>query len=226
MGAGRPGKTEALVFDMDGLLFDSERVVQRTWNMAGEELGAGQVGEQIVHTLGMNLKSRTEFFRRVYGPDFPMDIFSEKTRKYYRQIEEAEGVPLKPGVREILRYGKQNGYKMAVATSSRREHSTYMLKKGGIYTFFDEFMFGDMVENAKPDPEIYLLACQALGTDPEHTIAVEDSRNGILSASRAGMQVIMVPDMIPPTPELESLLFRRCGDLLEVRELLSQILSQ
>lgn len=143
MGAGRPGKTEALVFDMDGLLFDSERVVQRTWNMAGEELGAGQVGEQIVHTLGMNLKSRTEFFRRVYGPDFPMDIFSEKTRKYYRQIEEAEGVPLKPGVPEILRYGKQNGYKMAVATSSRREHSTYMLKKGGIYTFFDEFMFGD-----------------------------------------------------------------------------------
>ena len=62
MGAGRPGKTEALVFDMDGLLFDSERVVQRTWNMAGEELGAGQVGEQIVHTLGMNLKSRTEIF--------------------------------------------------------------------------------------------------------------------------------------------------------------------
>ena len=82
------------------------------------------------------------------------------------------------------------------------------------------------MEHSKPDPEIYLLACQALGTDPEHTIAVEDSRNGILSASRAGMQVIMVPDMIPPTPELEDLLFRRCTDLLEVRELLSQILSQ
>lgn len=222
MGAGRPGKTEALVFDMDGLLFDSERVVQRTWNMAGEELGAGQVGEQIVHTLGMNLKSRTEFFRRVYGPDFPMDIFSEKTRKYYRQIEEAEGVPLKPGVREILRYGKQNGYKMAVATSSRREHSTYMLKKGGIYTFFDEFMFGDMVENAKPDPEIYLKACRMLGTAPERSMALEDSPNGIRSATAAGMRAVMVPDLVQPDGELEKIAFRICKDLREVIEILEE----
>ena len=216
MGAERPGSIEALVFDMDGLLFDSERVVQRTWNMAGEELGAGQVGEQIYHTLGMNLKSRTEFFHRVFGPDFPMEEFAERTRRYYRQIEETEGVPLKTGVRELLSYGKENGYRMAVATSSRREHSTYMLKRGGIYSFFDGFMFGDMVENAKPDPEIYRKACSLLDTAPERSMALEDSPNGIRSASAAGMAAVMVPDLVQPDEELKRLAFRVCQDLTEV----------
>ena len=203
MGAERPGSIEALVFDMDGLLFDSERVVQRTWNMAGEELGAGQVGEQIYHTLGMNLKSRTEFFHRVFGPDFPMEEFAERTRRYYRQIEETEGVPLKPGVRELLSYGKENGYRMAVATSSRREHSTYMLKRGGIYSFFDGFMFGDMVENAKPDPEIYLKAAAAAGTDPADCVVFEDAKAGIESARRAGVGRIVALATTLPREVLE-----------------------
>ena len=84
---------------------------------------------------------------------------------------------------------------------------------------------GDQVVHSKPDPEIYLLACQALGTAPAHTPAIEDSRNGILSAHSAGMPVIMVPDMIPPTPELEALLFRRCAHLGEVQQLFAQLLA-
>lgn len=220
MQTRKPENIEALVFDMDGLLFDSERVVQRTWNMAGEEMGKGPVGEQIYHTLGMNLKSRTEFFHKVYGPDFPMDEFSEKTRKYYRQIEEREGVPLKPGVRELLSYGKQHGYKMAVATSSRREYSTYMLKKGGIYSYFDALVFGDMVENAKPDPEIYLRACRLLETDPRNCMALEDSPNGIRAASSAGMYAVMVPDLVQPDKEVRELAFRVCSDLYEVMEMM------
>ena len=95
----------------------------------------------------------------------------------------------------------------------------------GLGPYFSAIITGDQVEHSKPDPEIYLLACQALGTDPEHTIAVEDSRNGILSAHSAGMPVIMVPDMIPPTPELEALLFRRCAHLGEVQQLFAQLLA-
>lgn len=210
----------ALIFDMDGLLFDSERVVRRTWNMAGEELGYGPVGEQIYHTLGLNLKSRTEYFHRVYGPNFPMEEFSEKTRRYYRQIEESEGVPLKPGVLRILEYGKRQGLRMGVATSSRREHSTYMLKKGGIWSFFSGFVFGDMVVNAKPDPEIYLKACRILGTDPGKCMAFEDSPNGIRAAAAAGMYAVMIPDLVQPDDEMRRLAFRICTDLNEVLEIL------
>ena len=94
----------------------------------------------------------------------------------------------------------------------------------GLLPYFSAIITGDQVEHSKPDPEIYLLACKALGTDPAHTIAVEDSRNGILSASRAGMPVIMVPDLFPPSPELEALLFRRCADLHQVQQLLQSLL--
>ena len=139
---------EALIFDMDGLLFDSERVVQRSWNIAGNELGFGLVGENIYNTLGMNLKSRTDYFKRVYGADFPMDRFAERTREIYYEIAREEGVPLKPGVRALLEYGKQHGYKMGVATSSRQEHAVNAMKEKGIYDYFNNCVFGDMVENA------------------------------------------------------------------------------
>ena len=178
---------EALIFDMDGLLFDSERVVQRSWNIAGNELGFGLVGENIYNTLGMNLKSRTDYFKRVYGMDFPMDRFAERTREIYYAIAREEGVPLKPGVRALLEYGKQHGYKMGVATSSRQVHAVNAMKEKGIYDYFDNCVFGDMVENAKPDPEIYETACQKLGTEPENAMALEDAPNGIRSASQAGM---------------------------------------
>lgn len=212
----------ALLFDMDGLLFDSERVVQRTWNMAGEELGVGRVGEQIYHTLGLNLKSRTAFFYKIYGADFPMDVFSEKTREYFRQIEEDEGIPLKTGVREILQFGKDHGYHMCVVTSSRREHAAYMLKKGKIDAFFDGMVCGDMVQKAKPDPEIYLKAAEVLTVKPEQCIALEDSPNGIRSAYAAGMYPVMVPDLVVPDEEITKLAFSVAENLLEVRTILEK----
>ena len=212
----------ALLFDMDGLLFDSERVVQRTWNMAGEELGVGRVGEQIYHTLGLNLKSRTAFFYKIYGSDFPMDVYKKKTREYFRQIEEDEGIPLKTGVREILQFGKDHGYRMCVVTSSRREHSAYMLKKGKIDSFFDGMVCGDMVQKAKPDPEIYLKAAEVLAVKPEQCIALEDSPNGIRSAYAAGMYPVMVPDLVAPDKEITKLAFSVAENLLEVRAILEK----
>ena len=110
---------EGIVFDMDGLLFDSERIVQRSWEDAGNELGIRHMGSHIYHTLGMNVVGRNEYFLRVIGPDFPKEEFAARTRVRFREIVEEEGLPVKPGVMELLEYGKSRGYKMAVATSSR-----------------------------------------------------------------------------------------------------------
>ena len=132
---------------------------------------------------------------------------------------------MKPGVREILDFLKARNIPIALATSTGRERTLRRMELTGLGSYFSAIITGDQVVHSKPDPEIYQLACRALGTDPAQTIAVEDSRNGILSASQAGMKVIMVPDMIPPTPELDALLFRRCASLLEVRNFLIQQLD-
>lgn len=214
---------EALIFDMDGLLFDSERVVQRSWNIVGNELGFGQVGENIYNTLGMNLKSRTEYFKNVYGADFPMDLFAERTREIYYKIAREEGVPLKPGVRALLEYGRQHGYKMGVATSSRQQHAVNAMKESGIYDYFESCVFGDMVEHAKPDPEIYETACRKLGTDPENAMALEDAPNGIRSASQAGMYAVMIPDLVQPDEIMKKTAYRICKNLYEVIDLLEHM---
>lgn len=112
-------KVEALVFDMDGLLLDSERVVQKSWNYAGEKLGYGRIGEHIYHTLGFNVVRREAYFKSVYGEDFPMDKFNELTREKYYGICDKEGIGVKEGARELLIYAKEHGYKVGLATSSR-----------------------------------------------------------------------------------------------------------
>ena len=103
---------------MDGLLFDSERIVQRSWEIAGDELGIPHMGDVIYHTLGMNRAGRNEYFRKYIREDFPFEEFGKLTRDNFWKIVDKEGLPLKKGVKELLAYGKAQGYKMAVATSS------------------------------------------------------------------------------------------------------------
>ena len=176
-------KVEALVFDMDGLLLDSERVVQRSWNYAGEKLGYRRIGEHIYHTLGFNVVRREAYFKSVYGEDFPMDKFNELTREKYYGICDKEGIGVKEGARELLIYAKEHGYKVGLATSSREIHAKASLEKVGLWKYFDGGVFGDSVKHAKPDPEIYLKACEAICTEPVHSIALEDAPAGIRSAS-------------------------------------------
>lgn len=209
---------------MDGLLFDSERIVQRSWNRAGQELGYGNIGENIYHTLGFNVNRRYEFFKSVYGDDFPMDDFNRITRAAFREIVDQEGLNKMPGVDELLALAKEKGLKLAVASSSRRAYAMNNLTEGGIIQYFDGCVFGDMVTKAKPDPEIYLKACELLGVDPEDAAAVEDAPSGVEAAFRAGMKVIMIPDLVKPEKKTRELLWKEYGSLKEVSDLLREIL--
>lgn len=189
---------KALLFDMDGLLLDSERVVQESWNVAGEALGYGKVGEHIYNTLGMNASGRKEYFNNVFGTGFPYEEFQKLSRKAFFNVADQEGIPLKPGAKELIFYAKQMGYKVGLVTSSRKEYAMDVLKKAGIFSCFDGCIFGDMVSKSKPDPEIYEKGCKMLGEEPEWCIAFEDAPAGVIAASAAGIDVIMVPDLVQP----------------------------
>lgn len=216
-------KIEAIVFDMDGLIFDSERLVQRTWNYAGEQLGYGRIGEHIYHTLGFNVNRRREYFESVFGKDFPMDSFNELTRRRFYEIVDAEGIAMKAGVKELLEYAKEKGLALGVATSSRREYSVRLLEDAGIMKYFDGCVFGDMVTHAKPDPEIYLKACEAVGAKPSRSMALEDAPAGIRASHAAGMIPVMIPDLVEPDEEIAGLYYQRVDSLLDVIELLEKI---
>ena len=217
---------EAIVFDMDGLLFDSERIVQRSWEEAGNQLGLEHMGETIYHTLGMNLAGRNHYFRNTIAEDFPCEEFAKQARIWFYKIVNEEGLPMKNGARKLLEYGKVNGYRMAIATSSRKEYALKNLKAAKIYDFFDAGVFGDMVQHAKPDPEIYLKACDRIGAYPANCIALEDAPAGIRAAYAAGMKPIMIPDLVAPTPEIEALLYGTCDTLLGVIGILEKLKSR
>ena len=213
---------------MDGLLFDSERIVQRSWEIAGDELGIPHMGDVIYHTLGMNRAGRNEYFRKYIREDFPFEEFGKLTRDNFWKIVDKEGLPLKKGAKELLAYGKSQGYKMAVATSSSREYAMGNLIRAGIDSYFDSVVCGDMVKKAKPDPEIYQKACESLGIQPEYCMAFEDAPGGILSGHQAGMavivkrelvqstQVIMVSNLMHRTQEIRELTHRVCDSLADV----------
>lgn len=214
-------KIKGVVFDMDGLIFDSERVVQRSWNYAGKHLGFGEeFGNHIYNTIGFNAMRRKLYFEQNVDPAFPMEEFQSATRAYFHQVKDTEGVPLKLGAKELMTYAKNKGYKVAVATSSSRKYAVDMLTQAGIYDLLDACVCGDMVEHGKPHPEIYLRACEAIGLYPIECIALEDSPAGIQSAHKAGLKTIMIPDLVEPTEETKNIVDFIYENLLQVIDII------
>lgn len=215
---------QGVVFDVDGVLFDTERLMHRVWQEVGAELGCPQVGVDYLEFVGQNRADIFAKMLRFYGPDFPKEQFMSLCSQRLQDRLERDGVPIKPGVAELFAFLRGRGIPIAIATSTAAVRTKRRMEMTGLNRFLSGMVTGDQVTRGKPDPEIYLLACQALGTDPARTLAVEDSRNGILSAHAAGMPTVMVPDMIPPAPELEQLLWKRCASLSQLHAELTHIL--
>ena len=206
---------QAVVFDMDGLMFDSERYIQTAWNQAGTMLGYGTLGDHIEKTLGFNGTKRREFFLDLCGQDFPYDEFLELYRSLYFDRVRKEGIPAKEGLHETLEVLKKLGIRMGVATSSSRENTLKNLEREQISGYFQTVITGDMIQHGKPEPDIYLEACRKLGAEPQDAIALEDAINGIKAAARAGMMPVMIPDLIKDTTEVDDILFGRYDSLAE-----------
>ena len=212
---------KAVVFDMDGLMFDTERLTVQAWDYAGEKLGIGKMGHMVYKTLGMNVESAKKIFIKEYGNKIIEEDLSEYAREFFYDYFNKYGTPLKPGLIELLSYLKENNYKIAVATSSNEEVALNHFKRATITEYFDVIVCGDMIENSKPAPDIYLRVSELLGVIPSECLALEDSPNGIRSAFSAQLKPIMIPDLIQPTEEILEMVYSKLTSLNEVIHLLN-----
>ncbi|MCR5147435.1 MAG: HAD family phosphatase [Eubacterium sp.] len=214
-------KTAAVIFDMDGVIFDSERMYIECYKEIAEKYHVDNVEEVCYKCVGVTSEKTVRILKDYYGEDFPVEEYYTEAGKVFKEKYEKNGLPMKPGVRELLSFLKENGIKTALASSTKTEVVKTELGDAGILDFFDEIVGGDMVQRSKPDPDIFLKAAEALGLSPEEVMVIEDSFNGIRAAYAAGMKAVMVPDLLQPDEEIRSKAYRVEKSLLDVRDYLS-----
>ena len=214
------GRMKAVVFDMDGVLFDTEVLCMKSWMAVAKRNGLQRMEEVFPQCIGLNSNDSRSIVMKAYGDDFDYPGFREQAAAWQREYLEEYGLPIKPGLEEILGWLKTSGFAVGLASSTRSSSVFGHLDQAGIRDCFSVGITGDMVEHSKPRPDIYLLACSRLGVKPQEAYAIEDSPNGVRSAHAAGMHTVMVPDMIPPDEEMKRLSRVILKDLMEVLDYL------
>jgi len=214
---------KAVIFDMDGLMFDTERLAKDGWQKSSEILGFKITDDILKEVMGLDTENTKKVFCKSLGDDFDFNRAREVRVKYAIEHIEYYGVPIKKGLFELLNFLIKNDIKRAVATSTKKENALYLLKKAKVLDLFDEIVCGDMVEHGKPEPDIFLKAAELLGVQPDECLVLEDSPHGILAAYRGGFMPVMVPDFIKPDRETEKVLFAKCASLIQVIDLIEKI---
>lgn len=189
---------KAVIFDMDGLMIDSERVTFQGYQKVLGEMGLDISEDFYVTLLGRTIPTAKKLFLDVYGHNFDLDKVIPLVHQYMADLFENEGVPLKKGLLPLLQYLKENNYKTIVATSSQRNRVDRILQLTHLEEYFDDSICGDEVEHGKPDPEVFLRSCQKLGVEPHEAIVLEDSEAGIEAAYKGHIKVLCIPDMKYP----------------------------
>ncbi len=197
-----PKKIQAVIFDMDGVIFDSERTWKKADVSADVKFSTGFDETVRSRCCGRDEKSVRAYLRSI-APDLDVDAYRDYIINYVKQEEARVGAPIKTGFIELVGKLKSRGILLGLATSSRRERARQLFEKAGLdrTDIFDTEVYGEDVSVSKPDPEIFLLASRRLGVKPAHTVVIEDSPNGIAAAFSGGFDTVMVIDLIPPPPE-------------------------
>ena len=196
---------QAVIFDMDGVIFDSERLVIECWETIAKKYNIPDIVEICMRVQGNNREETGKRFREKYGNDFPYEAYKKEVSALFRQLYGGGRLPLKPGVAEILEELKRGDIPLALASSTRTDIVKLELDEARLLQYFDAVLGGDMVSRSKPEPDIFLAAAEAVGAVPANCYVLEDSFNGIRAAYRAGMHPVMVPDMQQPTEEIRGL---------------------
>ena len=196
---------QAVIFDMDGVIFDSERLVIECWETIAKKYNIPGIVEICMRVQGNNREETGKRFREKYGNDFPYEAYKKEVSALFRHLYGGGRLPLKPGVAEILKELKRKDIPLALASSTRTDIVKLELDEARLLQYFDAVLGGDMVSRSKPEPDIFLAAAEAVGAVPANCYVLEDSFNGIRAAYRAGMHPVMVPDMQQPTDEIRRL---------------------
>ncbi len=215
-------KKKTVIFDMDGVIFDTENVIMNCWIQVASKYHIEDIEHTFYQVVGMNVNETKRILLENYGDDFPYDEFRSEYRSLFYERIAKMGMPVKKGARELLSFLKINGYRIGLASSTRYEVVKDELSQAGLFDFFEVVVGGDMVSRSKPNPDIYLMACQKMNVLPEQAYAVEDSKNGVRSAHAAGMTVLHVPDVVPADEETTALSYMTFKDLIEVRNYLAK----
>ena len=218
---GRMHMLELVIFDVDGLMLDTESVWKEAFDQAGNKYGIQNMGSTLFPKLiGKSGRDEKEVLDRYLSSDIQELVIKEWERIGYGMLEKE--VPVKPGLNEILDFLDAYHIKKAVATTTRRELTEERLKRVGVYDRFDYVLCGDEVKNRKPDPEIYLSVLHKMNTKAENAIVLEDSSVGVEAAYRASIDCIQVPDLIAPTEVQKEQTICIVKDLMEARDYIKE----
>jgi HAD superfamily hydrolase (TIGR01509 family) len=216
---------KAVIYDMDGLLLDTERISLTTFVAACRELGFEPDLAVYYRCIGTTSVRTREIFQEGFGSSFPLDDVYALWRIKYQDELTLKPIPLKDGAVEMLKSVRSRRVPQAVVTSSRINSARLKLTNTGLIEYFDFILGGDQITRGKPDPEIYTTACHKLDIGPACCLALEDSDNGVRSAFGAGLRVIQVPDMLKPCDEVLGLGHSILTSLVEAREVVKSWLE-
>lgn len=203
----------AVLFDLDGTVLDTEKLYVRFWREGAQACGYPMTHDQALGMRSLNSQAGEARLKGYFGPECDYHAVREMRKKLMNAFIEREGVEAKPGIRELLAYLKEQHIATAIVTASPPERALEHLTRVGLADGFDRILSCTMVKRGKPEPDVYLFAAAEMGVSPAQCITLEDSPNGLLSASRAGCHPVMIPDQDQPDEAVSRLLLAKADRL-------------
>lgn len=212
---------EGVIFDMDGLMFDTEPLWTDAWYIVLPEFGVPEVPPALPDAMrGSSGETAYAIMRSYIGQDADAPaIWARMKEEVHKMLE--KGVVKKPGLDELLAFLAERKVPMAIASSSPHNIIEMDLRNAGVRDYFEFIVSGEDVDRPKPDPQVFQVAAERMGVEPTRTLVLEDSLNGVRAGAGGGFVTVMVPDMIAPTDEIRAIYTKECKDLFEVRDLLA-----
>lgn len=203
-----------VLFDLDGTILDTERIYQRYWRIAADELGYRLTKEELLSFRSLGYAFAVKRMADLTGVETAYDEISTRCKELMEPALAKQEIPVKETALEALQQLRENEFHCAIVTATKLDLATERITRAGLNDWFDRIISAHLVENGKPAPDVYLYACQELGVEPSDTYAVEDAPNGVLSAADAGCKTIMVPDLTQPDDDLRKRVVFCADDLL------------